>query len=108
MQPGIYNFNVPQGSDYSLSFTIAGYNLTTYTAKMQVRTEYGSPIAMLTLTNGSGITLGNGTFVVNITNAQSNTLLLGTWVYDLEIVSAGGLITRLIQGRFTVTPQVTV
>ena len=108
MQPGIYNITIPQGTDQSLPFTIAGYDLTTYTAKLQARTQYGAPTAFVTLTNGSGITLANGSFTIAFTNAQTNAMPLGKWVYDLEITSGGGQVTRLIQGSFTVTPQVTV
>jgi hypothetical protein len=108
MQPAVYSITIPQGTDQTLPFTIAGYNLTTYTAKLQARTHYGSPTPIITLTNGSGITLGNGSFSWTFTNAQTNTFPLGKWVYDFEITSGGGQVTRLLQGSFTVTPQVTV
>jgi len=108
MQPAIYNITIPQGTDQSLPFTIAGYDLTTYTAKLQARTNYGATTAFVTLTNSSGITLGNGTFTITFTSAQTNTFPLGKWVYDLEITSGGGQVSRIIQGSFTVTPQVTV
>jgi len=107
MQPGIYPITIPQGTDQTFPFTIAGYNLTGYTAKLQARTQYGASTAMVTLTNGSGITLGDGTFSLTFTNAQTSAMPLGQWVYDLEITS-GGIVTRLLQGSFTVTPQVTV
>lgn len=108
MQTGIYNITIPQGTDQTLPFTIAGYDLTTYTAKLQARTQYGASTAFVTLTNGSGITLGNGSFSITFTNTQTNAMPLGRWVYDLEITSGAGKIDRLIQGSFTVTPQVTV
>jgi hypothetical protein len=107
MLPATLPITIPQGTDQTLSFTIAGYDLTTYTAKLQARTQYGAPTAFVTLTNGSGITLGNGSFTWTFTNAQTNTFPLGRWVYDFEITSSGGQVTRLIQGTMTVTPQVT-
>jgi hypothetical protein len=107
MQPGVLNITIPQGTDQSFSFTIAGTDLTSYTAKLQARTQYGAPTAFVTLTNSSGITLGNGSFSWTFTNAQTNTFPLGRWVYDFEITSGGGQVTRLIQGSVTVTPQVT-
>ena len=108
MQPGILNITIPQGTDQTFSFTIAGYDLRTYTAKLQARTNYGAANAFVTLTNSSGISLGNGTFTWTFTHTQTNTFPLGKWVYDFEITSSGGEITRLIQGNMTVTPQVTV
>lgn len=107
MQPGIYNITIPQGTDQTFNFTINGYDLTSYTAKLQARTQYNSPTAFVTLTSGAGITLGNGTFALAFTNAQTNNFPIGQWVYDLEITSAGGQVTRLLQGKFIVTEQVT-
>ena len=108
MQPGVFNLTIPQGTDQTFPFTIAGYDLRTYTAKLQARTSYGASSAIVSLTNGSGITHGNGSFSWTFTNAQTNTFPLGQWVYDFEITSSGGEVTRLIQGKFLVTPQVTV
>lgn len=108
MLPAIYNITIPQGTDQTLPFTMAGYDLTTYTAKLQARTQYGAKTAFVTLTNGSGITLSNGAFTITFTNAQTNLFPLGRWVYDLEITSGGGQVSRIIEGSFTVTPQVTV
>lgn len=106
--PATLNITIPQGTDQTFNFTIAGYNLTTYTAKLQARTQYGAPTAFVTLTNGAGITLSNGAFSWTFTNAQTNGFPLGRWVYDFEITSSAGQITRLIQGNMTVTPQVTL
>lgn len=107
MEPGIYNFNIPQGATVSQSFTIQGYDLTNWTAKLQARTSYGAPDAFITLTNGAGIVLGNGTFQINFTFAQTALFPLGQWVYDLEITN-GGTRFRIIQGKFNVSPEVTV
>ena len=108
MQVGTCNLTVPLGADFSQPFTIAGYDLTSYTAKMQIRVSYGATDALLTLTNGAGITLGNGTFSIAITHTQTNTLPVGLWVYDLKITSPSGTVTRLIQGTVKVTDEVTV
>jgi hypothetical protein len=53
------------------------------------------------------ITPSLGTIFINATAAQTNALVAGDYVYDLEITSATGIVTRLIQGRATVSPQVT-
>lgn len=107
MQPATLNITIPQGTDQTFSFTIAGYDLQTYTAKLQARTAYGAKTAFVTLTDASGITLGNGTFVWTFTHAQTNLFPLGQWVYDFEITSNGGITDRVIQGKMSVTPQVT-
>lgn len=38
---------------------------------------------------------------------QNNVLPAGDYVYDLELTSPAGIITRLVQGRAIVSPQVT-
>jgi hypothetical protein len=107
MQTGTYDFEIPQGASVSQAFTITGYNLTSWTAKLQARTSYESTTAFITLTNGSGITLGNGTFQIDFTYTQTEAFPVGKSVYDLEITN-GATRYRIIQGNFVVTPQVTL
>jgi hypothetical protein len=83
-------------------------DLTGYTSAMQVREAIDSATPLLSLTNGSGMTLGGtaGTIAVTITSAQSSAIAAGSFVYDLEITS-GGTVTRLLQGSFNVSGNVT-
>ena len=39
-------------------------------------------------------------------NATAN-VVAGRYVYDVELVDGGGVVTRLLEGIVTVTPQVT-
>jgi hypothetical protein len=81
------------------SFTVA------YIATNGSLTLGASPTATLT----AGITLGGvaGTIVINITAAQTTALTAGNYVYDLELTSGGGVVTRILEGSFVVTPEVT-
>jgi hypothetical protein len=77
---------------------------------MQVREAADSTATLLSLsTGGSGITLGGtaGTVAVVITSTQSAAIPAGSYAYDLEITSSGNEVTRLIQGAFTVSGNVT-
>ena len=111
--PGTYNITVWQGADYDKTFTVTqggtALNFTNYSARMQVREAADSTAYMLSLTNGSGITLGGtaGTIAVAITNAQSSAISAGSFAYDLELVAGTGTVTRLLQGSFTVIGNVT-
>lgn len=115
MTAGIYNATIDQGATWSVTITYenpAGtpVNLTGYTAAMQIRQQYSSDVADLTLTTANGgisITGATGKVVVNMTAAQTRDLEEGYYVYDLELTSTGGIVTRLIQGQFTVAPEVT-
>lgn len=63
-----------------------------------------------TSTLNSGITLGGvaGTVVITIDAAYTADLTSGNYVYDLELTSSNGTVTRLLEGQFIVTPEVTV
>jgi len=76
---------------------------------MQVRSSFASDTTILNLTSGSGITLGGtaGTILINATAATTAGVATGQYVYDLELVSGGSAVTRLIQGTFLVDPEVT-
>ena len=87
----------------------APVDLTNYTAAMQVRSSYTSSTAVVSLTNSNGITLGtiNGQITITISAAATSAIASGNYVYDLELTS-GDVVTRLLEGQFIVTPQVTV
>ena len=112
INPGTYNFTLYQGADWDRTFTITqggtALNLTGYTASMQIREAADSTAYLLSLTSGSGITLGGtaGTVAVTITSAQSSAIASGSYAYDLELLS-GSQVTRLIQGAVNVSGNVT-
>lgn len=113
INPGTYNITCPQGATFDKTFTISidgvPLNLSGYTAAMQVRETYDSATPLISLTNGSGITLGGtaGTIAVLISSTASAAVADGFYSYDLEITSSGGVKDRLLQGKFVVTPEVT-
>lgn len=88
-------------------------NLTGWTALMKIRTSpYGSGsnpgTVLLTLTDGSGITLGGaaGTVIIGITHAQTLALLFGTFWYDLMLTDGSGNVLKLLSGPGIVGPTV--
>lgn len=110
-----FDITINQGATFELTITwkdSAGtaINLTGYTARMQVRETYSSSSTIISLTNGAGITLGGAAGTVAILISATTTAALTapfSGVYDLELVSAGGVVTRLLQGAATVSPEVT-
>ncbi len=115
---GLHNFLCNQGATFNrtITWTDSAKNpidLTSYTARMHVRTtvEAASTIIQLTTANGR-ITLGNtaqtkGRITLLISATDTAALTPGQYVYDLELVSAGGEVTRLIEGNFVVRAEVT-
>jgi hypothetical protein len=112
INPGTYNINCPQGATWDRTFTVTvggtALDLTGYTAAMQVRESAGAATALISLTNGSGITLGGtaGSISLVIASTASASVAAGSYSYDLEL-NSGSTVTRLLEGAFNVTGNVT-
>jgi hypothetical protein len=114
MPAGLYDIVAEQGATFDRVITwrnSAGalINLTSYTARMQVRSDYQSSTVVLNLTTeNGGITLGGalGTIALTASATAMAAIASGTYVYDLEMV-LGSVVTRLVQGSFAVNVEVT-
>lgn len=126
MRAGTYNFTCEQGSTFSRLIEIEQPDLATdptgqtfevfdlngYTARMQVRRTIDSSTAMVTLTTENGGLIINQTpGSVNHLNIFMNNTVTATLqsngVYDIELINNGGEVSRILQGVFTVSPEVT-
>ncbi len=111
---GSHDIVCDQGATFTRVFTWEDstanpIDLTLYTARMQVRATVGSASTLLSLTTeNGGISLGGiaGTITVTATATQTAAITAGCYVYDLEMVT-GAVVTRLVQGSFTVDAEVT-
>jgi len=106
----VSNLTVDQGSTFSASVDITDTEdnilvLTGYTVAGQIRKTYDSSTAVNFSASVSNATQGEVT--ISLTPAQTNALIAGRYVYDVEITSAGGTVTRVIEGQLEVTPGVT-
>ena len=111
MAAGTYNFTLEQGSTFSRQITVqengTALNLTGYTARMQMRSTHDSSTIALTYTSTIASPASNGIVNLSATASQSAAIEEGIYVYDLEIESGTGVVTRLMEGKVTVTPEVT-
>jgi len=111
--PGRYNITCYQGATFDRTFTVTiddvPLNLTGYSAAMQVRSTLDASSAAVSLTSGSGITLGGTAGTIGVTIASTATAALEPeqYVYDLEITSGGGVTDRILMGNFIVSGEVT-
>ena len=92
--------------------TAANYEITVEagTTWQLVLTLYDSSNALIDLTVAlGGITLGGvaGTITIDRSATQTSALKFTAGVYDLEIQSSTGEVTRVLQGDFIVSPEVT-
>jgi hypothetical protein len=111
--PGILSLTFPQGATWDLSLTYVDgdgdpIDLTAHTARMQVRNSYTADPPVLSLASGTGITLGGtaGTIDIQVAASVTDDIAALQYVYDLE-VEAASIVTRVVQGSLTVTPEVT-
>lgn len=110
-----YNLSIQQGATLAVAVTWKDSNdvpvdLTGYTARLQVKETYdGNAVLSLNTSNG-GIALGGTAGTINLAAAATATAALAapfSGVYDLELVSGSGVVTRLLEGAATVSPEVT-
>jgi len=110
---GEYNFTIEQGATFNLLMTWkidnVAVNLTGYTARLQARIDVDEIDTILSLTTGAGITLGGAAGTISLDQTATQTALLpkGEYVYDLELQSSGGIVTRLLQGELNISAEVT-
>jgi len=103
------NLVIDQGTTYSTSITITDeyndiYDLTGFTGAAQLRKHYTSSNA-----TAFSVALGGNTGVItlSLTSTQTASLIAGRYVYDVEITSSANVISRIVEGIATVTPNVT-
>lgn len=112
--PGELNLTLSQGATWTVSLTYNNgdglpIDLTNYTARMQARESYQAASTVLDITSSDGIALGGtaGTIQINVDAATSAAIGAAQYVYDMELVSSSGEVTRIIEGTLIVTPEVT-
>jgi hypothetical protein len=85
-------------------------DLTGYTARMQVRETVDAEAVLLELTTENGriaIEPLAGAITLQLSATETAALAWRSGVYDLELVSAGGVVRRLAHGNVAVRPEVT-
>lgn len=86
------------------------FDLTDYSAAMQLRTATYATQAQDTLTTANGrleIDATAGKIALKFTHDVTAAYPVRTFVFDVEITNALGEITRILSGRIKVTAEVT-
>jgi len=105
------NITIDQGSDVTFDIELEDSNgipldITTYTARSMLRKHYQSTNSISftcdTTSNGA-----NGILILSLTANQTANIVAGRYVYDIELVSEANVVTRVIEGLATITPEVT-
>jgi len=112
---GTLHLTIEQGATFNPVLTWKDQNgvlidLTGYSARMQIRENIEDTAVIHTLTDANGhLVLGGvaGTITFSMSSAITAALDFDTAVYDLELISAGGIVTRLLKGDVILSKEVT-
>jgi len=107
---------VPQGSDFNVEIIYqegeppVTVDLSGYSAKLQVRRTFDTPV-ILQLSTDDGTIVMNSTapnIVLKFPNdVTSRMTVYSDLIYDLEMTSPTGLKSRVMQGKFSISREVT-
>lgn len=106
----IANLFIDQGTDFSVTVDVTDtdgsvLDLDGYTASAQIRKTYTS--SSVSATFGTSISAAAGQVTLTLSDTVTAGLSAGRYVYDLNIESSGGQVTRVVEGQAIVTPGVT-
>lgn len=103
------NLVIDQGTDFSATIDVVDanndiYDLSSYTVAAQMRKNYASSTAT---TFSCTDTDAGGQIVMALSSNTTSQLEPGRYLYDVEITSDGGTVSRVVEGIVTVTPGIT-
>lgn len=115
---GVYHFegsqSIPQGATWIIDLTYKEndvvIDLSTYTARMQIREDYDQPVILELTTENGGITVGAASPNVQLNFSPAFTTPMTTYdgmIYDLELTAPAGTVLKFLEGRFSLRREVT-
>ena len=115
MSAGYHHFIIEQGATFGQTLTIkdatgSTVNLVGFTAAMTLKQTPTSSDAILSLTTSNGrmtINGSAGTVALLITSTDTGNLDPKDGVYDMELTSGAGIVSRIIEGTFSIRRNIT-
>lgn len=110
------NITIYQGADFQRVLTLKSdanttINLTGYIFRGQARASYAAKVPAFSFVfalKNQGTNQGQVDWsLANATSAALKIEAATEYVYDVEMVSPGGIVTRILEGTATVKPEVT-
>lgn len=103
------NLNIDQGATFNTQLVVTdadgdAVDLTGYTGAGQIRKHYTSSNSV-----SFSVSVSNTYSTVSLSLTANVTSLLsaGRYVYDVELTSSTGIVTRVLEGIVSVSPNVT-
>ena len=115
MSAGTYDFQFDQGTDYNIPIRLSdaegeALNLSGFKARMQIRRFSWSPELIDDLSSENGridIDQENGLMTLHFSNEKTSSFPIADLVYDLELTSSEGRVSRIMQGAVEISAEVT-
>ena len=108
-EAGELDIVMEQGTTFTRTLTVtqdeSPVDFTSHTGRLQVRTRDGAATGVIDLTNGSGLTMNDGSIDIAIAPADTEDLEATDYVYGLEYETSGGAVYPLLKGKFTILPK---
>lgn len=103
------NLLVEAGATFSRNITYTNpdgsvFDLSGYTAKLQVRLTASSATAVIDITPSINTTTGVVSFTFSA--AQTSSLTAEKYVWAIELTHTDGTVLRFVEGDITVSPEV--
>ena len=101
------NITIDQGTDFATSIDVTDDNgdptdLSGFTGAAQMRKHYTSSNSY-----AFSVAVANGSVTLSMNSATTANITSGRYVYDCELTSSSNVVSRIVEGIVTVTPQVT-
>ena len=109
----VANLSIDQGATFTSDITVKDINgnvfdLTGYTAVAKLAKGYSSTRTRTTISTTFATDRTTGVLTISLTANQTTALDAERHVYDVEITSSTGTVTRVLEGIITVRPEVSV
>lgn len=115
MSAGYHHFIIEQGATFGQTLTLkdsagSAINLTGFTGAMSLKRNPSATDTVLSLTTSNGrmtIDGSAGTVALLISATDTAALEADDGVFDLEITSGAAVVTRLIEGTYSIRRNIT-
>jgi hypothetical protein len=109
----VANLSIDQGATFTSDITVKDINgnvfdLTGYTANAKMAKGYSSTRTRTVISTTFATDRTTGVLTISLTANQTATLDAERYVYDVEITSSAGSVTRVLEGIITVRPEVSI
>ena len=107
----VANLSIDQGATFTSDITVKDINgnvfdLTGFTAVAKLAKGYSSTRTRTAMTTAFAQDRTTGVLTISLTANETAALDPERYVYDVEITSSTGTVTRVLEGIITVRPEV--